>query len=76
MQKIIEISFILLYDIQPNLEHDCTKYKKYEIYLKNNRGLIIANEIDMNCFFVFEANGDITQIKNYVLINFKDNSEI
>ena len=68
-----EVSFLFLYNIQPDLEYDYTKYKKYEIYLKNNRGIIVINERNMNYFFVFEINGgDISEIINYDLINFKD----
>ena len=69
-----EISYKLLFSIDHNLEKDNTKYKECEIYLKNERGIILVNEDNINYLFVFEVNNsDINQIKNYDLINFKEN---
>ena len=71
-----ENAFLFLYSIDPDIETNEAKHKEHEIYLKNNRGIIIIEEninININYFFIFEINNnDINQIKNYELINFKN----
>ena len=70
-----ENSYKLLFGIDHNLEKDNTKYKECEIYLKNERGIILVNEDNINYLFVFEVNNsDINQINNYDLINFRENT--
>ena len=69
-----ENSFYSLYPIVPNIEKDLNHKKEYDIYLKDNRGIIIIDNEDSKYLFIFEVNNhDINQIKNYDLINFNDN---
>ena len=60
-----EITFIYLYNIIPNLQNEKNKYKITPIYLIQNKGIILIDKY----LFIFETN-DITEIKNYDVINF------
>ena len=71
-----EISFLSLYNIIPNLEKEKSKYKICEIYLKQNKGIILIKENELKLLFIFEKDGNIDKLNNYELINFEYEPEI
>ena len=70
-----EVSFISLYYIIPNLEKEKTKYKICDIYLKQNRGIILLSGDGNKLLFIFETNDYIDKRNNYELINFELNED-
>ena len=68
-----ENAFLMLNAIRPYIRDDKGKYKEYEIFLKDNKGIIIIEEDINNSKFLFifsVDNNDINKIKNYELIDF------
>ena len=71
-----ENTFYSLYMIAPHLEQDLNKRKECNLYLLDEKGIIIIDEQNKKYLFIFEVNDyDINQMENYELINFEDNEK-
>ena len=72
---IIEESFFSLYYLFPSIENHKEDFL-FDLYLKDNKGIVIFNKDNNKYFYIFEVNNsDITQIKNCDLIDFFENGE-